>query len=76
MAQVLRLVVSLLCLHICAAPGVAASLTEAIDESLATQDYRLIVRGGRGGIARVLWSHYKQKREPDAECVIWKGSVM
>lgn len=46
MAQVLRLAVSLLFLHICAAPVVAASLTEAIDESLAAQDYRLIVRGG------------------------------
>ncbi|MCF5860077.1 hypothetical protein [Aeromonas veronii] len=49
MAQVLRLAVSLLFLYICAAPVVAASLTEAIDESLAAQDYRLIVRGGRGG---------------------------
>ncbi|MFQ1751687.1 hypothetical protein ACK34K_05705 [Aeromonas veronii] len=46
MAQVLRLAVSLLFLYICAAPVVAASLTEAIDESLAAQDYRLIVRGG------------------------------
>ncbi|MGL6414562.1 hypothetical protein ACSZMN_11140 [Aeromonas veronii] len=46
MAQVLRLAVSLLFLYICAAPVVAASLTEAIDESLATQDYRLIGRGG------------------------------
>ena len=51
MAQVLRLAVSLLFLYICTAPVVAASLTEAIDESLATQDYRLIVRGGRGGMA-------------------------
>ncbi|MBS4686289.1 hypothetical protein J4G63_03325 [Aeromonas sobria] len=51
MAQVLRLVVSLLFLHICAAPVVAASLTEVIDESLTAQDYRLIVRGGRGGMA-------------------------
>jgi len=46
MAQVLRLAVSLLFLYICAAPVVAASLTEAIDESLAAQDYRLIVRPG------------------------------
>lgn len=70
MAQVLRLAVSLLFLHICAAPVVAASLTEAIDESLAAQDYRLIVCGGRGGMAPGLWSHCKQKREPGAESVI------
>ena len=51
MAQILRLVASLLLLHICAEQVVAASMTETIEESLAVQDYRLIVRGGRGGMA-------------------------
>ncbi|MBS4640535.1 hypothetical protein KI797_06085 [Aeromonas media] len=51
MAQILRLVASLLLLHICAEQVVAASMTETIEESLAAQDYRLIVRGGRGGMA-------------------------
>jgi hypothetical protein len=51
MAQILRLAASLLLLHVCAGVTVAASLTEAIAESLAAQDYRLIVRGGRGGMA-------------------------
>ncbi|HDO1323007.1 TPA: hypothetical protein P2R03_004593 [Aeromonas veronii] len=51
MAQVLRLVASLLLLHMYSGPVVAASLTEGIEESLAVQDYRLIVRGGRGGMA-------------------------
>ena len=46
MAQILRLVASLLLLHICAEQVVAASMTETIEESLAVQDYRLIVRGG------------------------------
>ncbi|MBP6451386.1 MAG: hypothetical protein KAX58_10310 [Aeromonadaceae bacterium] len=46
MAQILRLVASLLLLHICAEQVVAASMTETIEESLAAQDYRLIVRGG------------------------------
>lgn len=51
MAQILRLVASLLLLHICAEQVMAASLTETIEESLAAQDYRIIVRGGRGGMA-------------------------
>ena len=51
MAQILRLVASLLFLHICTGLVVAASLTETIEESLAVQDYRLTVRGGRGGMA-------------------------
>ncbi|MCS3832776.1 hypothetical protein HNP10_001514 [Aeromonas veronii] len=51
MAQILRLVASLLLLHICTGLVMAASLTETIEESLAAQDYRLIVRGGRGGMA-------------------------
>lgn len=38
MAQVLRLVASLLLLPICTGPVVAASLTEAIETRLAAQD--------------------------------------
>ncbi|MGH1410438.1 MAG: hypothetical protein ACRAUW_13115 [Aeromonas sp.] len=51
MAQVSRLVASLLLLQIYSEPVVAASLAEAIKGSLAAQDYRLIVRSGRGGMA-------------------------
>lgn len=51
MAQILRLVAGLLLLHLCEGPVLAESLTEVIEESLVAQDYRLIVRGGRGGMA-------------------------
>lgn len=51
MAQTLRLVAWLLLLYISGCYGISEGVEQAVAQSLKVQDYRLIVRGGRGGDA-------------------------
>ncbi|WP_421260953.1 hypothetical protein [Aeromonas jandaei] len=49
MAQTLRVAAGLLLLYISGCHAIPDGVEQAVEQSLKVQDYRLIVRGGRGG---------------------------